>query len=381
MNRRADAPVIRLLMISSSYPSNLDDWRGLFMRHLVDAFARHDDLSLHFWGPPGDLPGNVACATNSAERRWLANLMRVGGIAHLIRQKRWRALAVPVQMLLILARAYRRNTAVDVYHINWLQNALPVPANHKPLLITVLGSDFQLMKLPLMRSLLRRTMRGRQVAVCPNAQWMVPALQDAFGDLAHVRFVPFGIDPDWFRVERQMGTSSPSKWVCVTRLTRDKLGTLFEWCQPFFTDGQRELHLFGPMQEPIVLPDWVHYHGPASPETLRREWFPFAQGLITLSQHAEGRPQVMLEAMAAGLPIIASALPAHSDLIVDRQTGRICASCRDVGQAMYELGYSDANIAMGARARQWVMDRVGTWDDCADRYVTLYRALLDETTK
>ena len=43
------------------------------------------------------------------------------------------------------------------------------------------------------------------------------------------------------------------------------------------------------MQESADLPDWVNYHGPASPGTLCREWFPSAHGLITLSQHAEGR--------------------------------------------------------------------------------------------
>src|SRR3546814_20018551 len=70
--------------------------------------------------------------------------------------------------------------------------------------------------------------------------------------------------------------------------------TLFPYTTLF-----RSLHLYGPMEEEVELPGWVHYHGPASPRLLADEVFPAARGLITLSQHAEGRPQVLLEAMAA----------------------------------------------------------------------------------
>jgi glycosyltransferase involved in cell wall biosynthesis len=163
-------------------------------------------------------------------------------------------------------------------------------------------------------------------------------------------------------------------------LTKGKIGTLFEWCRPVFADGRRELHLFGPMQECADIPDWIHYHGSASPESLCRDWFPSAHGLITLSQHAEGRPQVMLEAMAAGLPIIASRLPAHTDVIRDGENGWICDNAGDVGRALDSLDDIAVNTLMGERAREWVSTEMGTWDDCADRYAALYRTLLDEAT-
>jgi glycosyltransferase involved in cell wall biosynthesis len=233
------------------------------------------------------------------------------------------AIRRPLQLLRLLRQAYRREQDVDVYHINWLQTALPLPDNQKPALITVLGTDLKLLKLPLIKTMLRRVMRRRQVILCPNADWMRDPLEQAFGDLARIVPVVLGIDPVWYGIERRLD-ESPPRWLAVTRLTRDKLGPLFEWSAPLFAGGARELHLFGPMQENIQVPDWVHYHGAATPDQLAAEWFGRAHGLITLSRHAEGRPQVMLEAMAAGLPIIASDMPAHSGLVEHGVTGLLC---------------------------------------------------------
>jgi glycosyltransferase involved in cell wall biosynthesis len=142
-----------------------------------------------------------------------------------------------------------------------------------------------------------------------------------------------------------------------------------------FQNQARELHLFGPMQEQLDLPQWVHYHGPASPETLMSEWFPQAHGLITLSQHAEGRPQVMLEAMAAGLPIVASALPAHRNIVFESHTGHLCETPASVDAAITLLEAESENRRAGEAARDWVAREIGTWDDCAERYAIVYREL------
>jgi glycosyltransferase involved in cell wall biosynthesis len=366
--------VKRILLVSSSYPADARDWRGIFIRHLVGALARRPELRLRIWAPPGERPANVDDATDARARAWLADLMRHGGISHLVRAGGVRALVAPVRLLWLLRRAYRNNRDVTLYHVNWLQNALPLPRDGRPLLVSVLGNDLQLLKLPLMRTLLRRVFRGRPVVLCPNADWMVPALREAFGDLARVECVPFGIDAAWYALERQR-PSGPARWLCVTRLTRAKLGELFAWGTSAFRDPARELHLFGPMQERIDLPSWVHYHGATSAPALLDTWFPQATGLITLSRHAEGRPQVMLEAMAAGLPIVATRMPAHDDLLADER-GLLCDSAPELAQLLARVERPEDNQAIGANARAWVRREVGDWNDCAARYAALYDALL-----
>ena len=130
------------------------------------------------------------------------------------------------------------------------------------------------------------------------------------------------------------------------------------------------------MQEKITLPGWVFYHGPAPPSELMRRWFPKSCGLITLSQHAEGRPQVMLEAMAAGLPIIASRIPAHKNMITHNETGWLCSTPSELSEGIEKLETSVINTRIGTAARAWALKTVGTWDDCAARYTNIYNELL-----
>lgn len=366
---------IRILFVSTSYPRDASDWRGIFMSHVSAALARREDLRVAQWAPPGDMDPRVQYVATPNEAEWLAMLMRRDGISHWLRSSPASGAMAAWKLVRLLRSAYRRLDAIDLYHVNWLQCALPLPANRKPALITVLGNDMKLLRLPVMQRALRRVMRRRKVAICPNASWMEAPLREAFGDLAEITPVPFGIDPRWYAVRRE--PASPPRWLAVTRLTANKLGPLFEWSASLFRDGHRELHLFGPMQEQIAVPGWVHYHGSATPEQLAGEWFPQAHGLVTLSRHAEGRPQVMLEAMASALPIVASRMPAHADIVIDGNTGVLCDSAAGYAAALEKLEDSNVNRHFGEAARAWVSRGIGTWEDCAARYTTIYRRLLE----
>lgn len=366
---------MKVLMTSTSYPRDGQDWRGRFIYNLTAALSRLPELQLDLWAPPGELPPGVSSAATPADLDWLQLLSQRGGIAHLLRGSKPAALLAGLGLLRRLHSAYRRKPAA-VVHVNWLQNALPLWGTRTPAVISVLGTDFGLLRLPGMAALLRGVFRQRRTVLAPNAEWMVPELQRRFGAVAQVHAVPFGIDAAWFGMHRRPLMDEPQQWLVVTRLTRAKIGDLLDWGRGLF-DGQRELHLFGPMQEQITLPDWVHYHGPTHPAELLTRWFPQATGLLTLSRHDEGRPQVMLEAMAAGLPIVASDLPAHRDFLQQNRTGLLVDSAAALARALVQLEVPSANLAMGMAAQHWARQAVGTWDDCAQRYRSLYLQLAE----
>jgi hypothetical protein len=361
----------RVLFVGTSYPADEEDWKGRFIADMAGALAARPELDLAMWVPPGALPPGAHDAASLDDRAWLGRLLAEGGIAARLRKGPLAGLASASGLLARLYRAYRRAPR-DLVHVNWLQNALPLWGTRTPALVTVLGSDFGLLDRTGMAPALRAVFRQRATILAPNATWMVPRLTAEFGTVAQIRPVAFGVARGWFEVERDK--VEPGCWIAVTRLTRNKIGDLFEWGAGQFGDG-RQLHLFGPMQEPVQLPEWVRWHGPTHPAELRSAWFPRATGLITLSRHDEGRPQVMLEAMAAGLPIVASDLPAHRDLIRHGETGCLVGTREDLGPALATLEEPDVNRRIGLAGRRWIKQEIGDWDDCAARYAALYQML------
>jgi len=345
------------------------------MYDLAVTLANRSDIHLSMWGPPGPIPEGAAYIATPNEASWLTHLLERGGIAHLLRTHTVQGLNSGLWLTFLLRRAYGRQDTTDLVHINWLQNAIALWGSRTPALVTVLGTDYELLSNPAFRWVLRTVFRQRRCVIAPNAHWMVPALERRFGDVAQVKALPFGIQKRWFELNRTMPDTVPRKWLVVLRLTGNKLGPLFDWGESIFT-GADELHVFGPQQERVTIPEWVHYHGPTTPDLLEAQWFPTAAGLITLSRHSEGRPQIMLEAMAAGLPIIASTIPAHMDLIKDGHTGFLVETQEQFSSALRRLKHPEYNRHNGLAAKVWVEQQIGDWNDSVSRYVATYRTLL-----
>ena len=366
---------IRVFMTSTSFPSDSTDWKATFIRSMVNTLAARSDIDLTFWGPRGEMPPNVVYTTDSADARWFDRLLEVGGIANVLRNKNVTSITTAFALMRKLRAAYARSPDSHVFHANWLQSVISMKRDGRPLLVTVLGTDFALLKLPGVVSLLRKVFRAGPCIIAPNADWMVPRLETCFGDVASIRCIPFGIDKRWFETPRSMPARMPHRWLLVSRITRGKIGPLFEWGDTIFV-GDHELHVFGPMQEKIAVPAWVHYHGATNPSDLREQHFPQTTGLVTLSAHDEGRPQIMLEAMAAGLPIVASPLAAHLDIIKDGETGMIVQSREQLRKVLEVLSLPEENSRIGMNARAWVKNQLGTWEDCGERYANGYKFLL-----
>lgn len=103
-----------------------------------------------------------------------------------------------------------------------------------------------------------------------------------------------------------------------------------------------------------------------------------AADLFVLSSLWEGMPNVVLEAMAAGLPVAATDVEGIAELIENGRTGLVVTPGlpEPLAAAMSELtARPELRGAMGKAAQEHVMKNF-TWEGAASAYARLYRDLL-----
>jgi hypothetical protein len=362
-------------MVATSYPLAEDDWQGLFIRKIADALGDSPAVDLALWAPDGPRHAAVEYACTQADTAWLAELAQRGGMAHVLRSSPLAGLGKAGGLLKRLRALYKsRMGQTDIFHINWLQNALPLYGLGAKAVITVLGTDFKMLKLPGMVALLRQVMKSNHCVLAPNASWMQQALETWFGDVASVVPVNFGIDDSWYQLECA-APGSINHWLCVLRVTEDKIGRLFQWGEEVFNENS-QLHLIGPNQGGLEIPSWVNYHGSATARELAEKWYPMCTGFITLSEHSEGKPQVLLETLAAGMPVIASNLNAHQEVVTQGEHGYLVNSAIEFQQAIDQVSDPAIHRRLSDNCRKASLAEYGTWKHCLGRYLELYGMLI-----
>ncbi len=103
-----------------------------------------------------------------------------------------------------------------------------------------------------------------------------------------------------------------------------------------------------------------------------------ASELFVLPSLWEGLPNVVLEAMAAGIPVVASRVEGVSDLLVDGRTGLIVPpnSAVLLSKAIEQVLADPAQARKMARNAQHIVQERFAWQHVIDQYEQLYSELL-----
>jgi len=104
-----------------------------------------------------------------------------------------------------------------------------------------------------------------------------------------------------------------------------------------------------------------------------------ASDIFVLPSHQEGFSNALLEAMAARLPVVATAVGGNSDAVVDNETGFLVAprEPRALGAALLQLA-NDAELrGRAGEAGRSRVEQHFSLSVCVDRYEILYRALVE----
>lgn len=160
------------------------------------------------------------------------------------------------------------------------------------------------------------------------------------GEKVHV--IRNGVDLDHFNVgdrtqaKRQLGLHGPTI-LCVGHLDADKKGQdLVIEALPLLPNAELMLVGYGPSRSAMEdlcrklgVEDRVHFAGAVSPDELPLYYA--AADVFVLASRREGMPNVVLEALACGIPVVATRVGGVGEIVNDPRTGTLLDD-RDVGR-------------------------------------------------
>ena len=277
---------MRIAVLTTSYPRYEGDPAGNFVADAVEKL-RERGVEVEVVSPASFRHFGIAYGS---------------GVMGNLRRQPWRATLVPA-MLGSFARAARRAARhADVVHAHWLPAGAVALTCGKPFVVQLWGTDVELAKRarPLARSVLRRA----RLVVCASNALAQAARELGAGE---VRVSPSGVELP----ERVGEPAEPPEVLFVGRLSAEK--GILELVQA--ADGMKLVVAGdGPLRERVPGALGFVPHHELGPLYERA-------AVVAVPSHREGFGVACAEAMAAGRPVVASAVGGLLDLVVDGETG------------------------------------------------------------
>lgn len=394
---------IQVALVTTSFPLLHGSVSGVFIERLAHWLSRA--VSVSVVTPCGVTSGidtrdgrayTVHCFSY-APRRWSVLAHQPGGIPVALQRRRWLLLLLPFFLGSMLIACVRASRKVDVVHANWSLSGLIAGIagflTRTPVITTLRGEDVtRAAQSGMYERLLRWCLRSNQrvVAVSEAIQkWLVGKYPDY---ATRILFVPNGVEPDLLR--RQLGLPESHgrgviRLIAVGSLIpRKDIATIVQAIAALNSLQGVELTVVGDGPERVPLEALAERLG------MRRQIrfvgnvpadkvFAYlrAADALVLSSYSEGRPNVVLEAMALGIPVIATAIPGVTELVRGWGEDLLFQPGDSVGlAACIRRIWIHPNLYLNAAqaGRDYVVANRLLWPQTAERYLDIYRQVREE---
>jgi len=395
--------IVRILFVTSSYPENAADPRGIFVHRLARRLVRQG-ASVTIVAPgapqvPGREERDGVCVVRQRYwiDRWQTLTRGLAGMAPNLQRRPWLLAQLPPLLISMAWRTALEARRHDVVHAHWIYPAgmaamWGARLAGKPLVITSHGGDLNLAGRVRVLRLLSRFV-SNAAAACIGVSEAVTEGFVAIGVRPEkVEFIPLGVDVDSTadlaglpRSESLLRFSSSQglRILYLGSLTpRKSVDTLIEAHARLEHAGHQVVTaIVGDGPAAAELAEAIRRHslsqvimaGSQSPSMVPA-WLAGADVLV-LPSLSEGRPTVVIEAMACGLPVVGTDIPGTRELVSPDLTGFLVPA-RDVdtlSQRLLELALNPGmREAMGQEARRKVAKDGLTTEACARRHLELY---------
>ncbi|MEW6113976.1 MAG: glycosyltransferase [Thermodesulfobacteriota bacterium] len=387
----------RLLVLTTSYPSNEADPLSAFIARLLVALVKRGYNPTVVAPSDGTFFGSHTLFGINAIRFgyfWPRSLLRLtrgaGGIPETLNQS-WlaRAQLVPMMAVFLLV-SLRHARGCGVIYANWLGagliGAVVNLLTGRPLVVSFRGDDGYLARDRWLWRVLTKWVSARASAIAPVSEEIGTILEDLGIASDKIHLPRFGVDTEMFHPanndDRKTGTRLlfvgsliPKKGVqdLLAALAHPSLNQI---SLDVVGDGFHRTELEA-TSERLGLYGRVQWHGMRPPEEvaeLMRQ-----ADILCLPSYTEGKPNVVREAMASGLPVVASRVGGIPEMVKDGETALLHepGNVEDLRRCLSELATNgELRRKIGAAGRQLIIDSGITWDSTAADFDGIFKSIL-----
>ncbi|MDT8382972.1 MAG: glycosyltransferase [Gammaproteobacteria bacterium] len=389
---------MRILLLTTSFPLCLGASSGVFVERLAQRLGHRSNL--HVLAPatqvPPVLPTDKMYSLSTftyAPVKWRILAQGNGGIPAALSVNPWLWLLVPSFIASMMVTCFWQARRADIIFANWsICGAVACVVGRLcglPVVTTLRGADANRVEISLVHRLLIGLclrLGGRVVAVSDDIAHRMEVMFPAMA--GKVVMIPNGVD--LVSPHDESGVAEENE---LTRLLmvgslipRKSVQTAFhalarlpaEFLLTVVGEGP-EKRTLKTLAENLDIGGRVHFVGHVPPEQIT-DWLIKAD-LLVMTSRSEGRPNVVLEAMAAGLPVVGSDIPGIRELITPEVNGKL-----------FPVGDSDAlidcllpfrnrnfRLRLGEASRRLIIERGLTWENTAELYMKQFEHLIAES--
>ncbi len=387
----------KILVLTTSYPSDEHDPSGIFIAKLLAAIRKRGHLVKVIAPTNGLFHGRRTLNGIETVRfgyflpRSLERLTTAaGGIPETMAKSLLARIQLVPMMVGFLIKALVEIRDCDLIYANWLGAGIVGAAvkaiTGKPLVVSFRGDDAYLARDRNIWRVLTNWVIRRSDVVAPVSGQLRDILLDLGTPEDRCRVPRRGVDLEMFYPEPREPTDE-IKIIYLGAVIRKKglqdlltalTDRAFSNTRLIIAGSGVDAPELMELSERLQLNDRVNWMGAQSPENAAR--LVRGSDILCLPSYTEGRPNVINEAMASGVPVVATRVGGIPEMVQEGETGLLYDPGHVPGlrQCLSTLVENPALRAqMGQHAREFVVKSGLSWDTTALDFESIFTTAMN----
>jgi len=395
-----DEKIIKMTMLTTSFPLKKGAVSGVFVQRLVKNLPSYIHITVIAPSGTESLSSNddkrnyrLKCF-RYAPWRWQILAHQPGGVPVALKRNKGTYFVLPFFLMAMFIACFREAKKSELIHANWSINGaiagIVGRLTGKPVVTTLRGEDVTRAESSrLYLWFLNLCLKSNDQLITVSEAISISLKQNFPKYKDKVSFLPNGVEAELLNIARvpkdgsgvfrlvAVGSLIPRKGMSTIINALAQLKDRQHFHLSVIGSGAELSGLEALVQKESLL-NYVEFVGEVVPEKVV-DYLVKADAFV-LASYSEGRPNVVLEALAVGVPVIASDIDGVRELIADGMTGlRFPAgSAKKLAQKIEQLAKDfELQERLARQGREFIVQNHLIWRDVGEQYAHIYQKIID----